>query len=75
MTVQNIMQEAAKLSEADKAELVELLMSDLAKAELTPAQAADLRRRIEADARDPKAGRRWEDVRKDLKRKHRECFP
>jgi putative addiction module component (TIGR02574 family) len=48
MTIQNFVEEARKLSREQRAELVdELIRMDAEDVSLTPAQAADLKRRIQ----------------------------
>ena len=60
----------ATLSPEEKLELIDLLMDSLANqaAGLTPAQKADLEKRIPEDRLNPDEGRDWEELKVELGR-------
>lgn len=60
----------AQLTPAEKLELIGLLWDSLEDKEvpLTPAQRADLEKRIEEDRLDPDEGQPWEEFKAELER-------
>jgi len=69
-----LLETAKKLPLAERVELAEALWETIAaegyEPALTPAQAAELDRRLEEHRRHPEAGMPWEQVKADLEQKH-----
>jgi putative addiction module component (TIGR02574 family) len=71
MSFEALIAEIEKLSDEEQSRLLDeiLLMQHRRHPELTPAQHADFRRRIEEADANPHEGRPWEEVREDLRRR------